>query len=171
MQTVQSWIGAVLRGGNWRFADPEGVSQETLARLLRTARSGRVQDPESFQKFVYTVAKNTCVDVYHREQRRRQHEQPEREDADPPDEGASPDDAIDRRQRLDALVYIAQRLPESCRQLWAWVYGDEMSAAQVAERLGITDTNVRVRVHRCLETARKIARQDLLVPRPVACGS
>ena len=155
---MRDWIGHVLRGGNWRFTDPEGVSQEIVLRLHQLVRSDRVLDPESFQKYVYTVAKHVCVKVYHRERRRAAREQPEPFEADAaPVAGASnPETELEQRERLELVATIFQRLPEPCRDLWDWIYREELAASEIAAKLGTTANNVRVRVHRCLEKARAI---------------
>jgi RNA polymerase sigma factor (sigma-70 family) len=155
VEAVRGWVGHVLRGGNWRFSDPEGVAQEIVLRLHELVRDDRVLDAESFQKFVYTVAKHVCVKTYHRERRRAAREQPEAEGA--PVAGTSnPESDLEQRERLELVVTIFQRLPEPCRDLWGWVYQDELSASEIAAKLGTTANNVRVRVHRCLEKARAI---------------
>jgi RNA polymerase sigma-70 factor, ECF subfamily len=158
VEVVRGWIGHVLRGGNWRFSDPEGVAQEIVLRLHQLVRADRVLDAESFQKFVYTVAKHVCVKVYHRERRRAAREQPEAEpDEAPAALGASnPESELEQRERHELVATIFQRLPEPCRDLWDWVYREELAAAEIAAKLGITANNVRVRVHRCLEKARAI---------------
>lgn len=164
VETVRGWIGAVLRGGNWRFADPESVAQEVLLRLVRLVRADRVRDPGSFQKLVYTVAKNTCVDVYHRERRRDEVVGAELDPEDAPADPAAalPDEGIEQRERDDALRYVLQRLPQSCRELLAWVYGEGADAAEAARRLGVQVVAARVRLHRCLKRARELhASADL----------
>jgi RNA polymerase sigma factor (sigma-70 family) len=158
VEAVRGWIGHVLRGGNWRFSDPDGVAQEIALRLHQLVRADRVLDAESFQKFVYTVAKHVCVKVYHRERRRAAREQPAAEpDEAPAALGASnPESDLEQRERLELVATIFQRLPEPCRDLWDWVYREELAAAEIAAKLGTTANNVRVRVHRCLEKARAI---------------
>ena len=163
IRTVRAWAETIVRGGNWRFSDPEGVVQETLLKLLRLAAAGRVRDPESFQKFVYTVAKNTCVTVYHRERSRARHEEPAGEFDEPPAPDATTN-RLERAERLTMLREILQRLPEACRQLWDSIYRERRTPDEVASALGITPVNVRVRVHRCTEKARAILRELSLSP-------
>ncbi|HKQ62066.1 MAG TPA: sigma-70 family RNA polymerase sigma factor [Candidatus Polarisedimenticolaceae bacterium] len=163
VETVRRWTGAILYGGNWRFADPEAAQQEILLELVRMAGAGKIQDPAAFQQLVYTVAKHTCVDLYHRERARSRHEEAAEAGA-----GAvapsDPEHELVRRERLDLLRYILQRLPESCRQLWDGVYRARRPAAEIAAELGITVTNLRVRVHRCAERARALVREHSAWP-------
>jgi len=151
-------VRAVVHGGNWRFADRQAVVQEVLAELVRTVRIRRVVEPGSFLKLVRTVSKNVCVDTYHRERRSATEPlDPERAAGIPA--AGDPEDRLRARERLSALAYVLQRLGNSCRELWTLVYGDKLSSGEIARRLGTTDGNVRVRMHRCLERARTIARE------------
>lgn len=155
LETVQGWIRAVLHGGRWRFGDPEAVAQEVLLKLLRIVGAGRIDDPRTFQKFVYSVTKNTCVTQYHRERRRATREQPD-PGVEPPAPDADPGRDLERRDRLEAAAYVLQRISGRCRQLWDYVYVQGQPAEQIAETLGISVGNLRVRVHRCLARAREI---------------
>lgn len=157
VEVVQGWIRSVVHGGNWRFRDPRAVVQEVLLELVRISRSERIQEAGSFLKLVQTVSKNVCVDTYHRERKGVQ----EPLDADHSDLRAKddPEARIRAKDRLSALRYVLQRLGDPCRELWALVYGERLSSADVARRLGTTDGNVRVRMHRCLEKARETYRE------------
>lgn len=165
--TVQGWIQAVVRGGRWRFSDVEAVAQEILLAVLQSARAGKVRDEQSFQKFVYMVAKHHCVNEYHRDRLRAATDSSEPVDAEPVAGGDSPEEALIRARERDLVLYLTQRLPEHCRDLWRLVYREERSAAEVAERLGLSAVNVRVRVHRCLERAREIYREYAAWPAEV----
>jgi len=155
---VRGWIRAVVHGGSWRFTDPQAVVQDVLAELVRTLRTRPMVEAGSFLKLARTVAKNVCVDTYHRERRGAA------EPLDPESTGAiaggpDPEGRLRARERLSALAYVLQRLGNSCRELWTLVYGEKLSSGEIAHRLGTTDGNVRVRMHRCLEKARTIARE------------
>ncbi|HET6277319.1 MAG TPA: sigma-70 family RNA polymerase sigma factor [Candidatus Polarisedimenticolia bacterium] len=153
---VQGWVDGVVHLGRWRFEDPAGVSQEIVMRLLTTVRAGRYRQRASFKTFVFAVAKYTCVDLYRRERLRGRVEleggivpasRPE----------AEPQRSLQERESLAVLKYVVQRLPEECRRLWTWVYGEGLSAAEIGSRLGESPGTIRVRVHRCLEKARAFA--------------
>lgn len=161
---VEGWIRAVVYGGTWRLPDPEAVQQDTLMELVKIVRRDGVQDPQAFQKFVWTVAKRQCLE--HRRRRLRAAESPlepggEADEASrwPADPDVDPGVRLERTREWERLLYVYRRLSEDCRTLWAWVYGERRSARQVAERLGVRVGTARVRVHRCLERARAIAAE------------
>jgi len=155
---VQGWVDGVVHLGRWRFEDPAGVSQEIVMRLITTVRSGRYQQRSSFKTFVFAVAKYTCVDVYRRERLRghvERAEQPETLRRTDPE----PHRSMEEQESLAVLSYIVQRLPDECRRLWKWVYGEGLTAAEIGSRLGASAGAIRVRVHRCLEKARAYAAE------------
>jgi RNA polymerase sigma factor (sigma-70 family) len=158
VETVRGWIRAVVHGGNWRFADSQAVVQEVLVELVRTVRTRPIVEPGGFLKMVRTVSKNVCVDTYHRE-RRGAAEPLDAERAASIAGGGDPEGRMRARERISALAYVLQRLGNPCRELWTLVYGERLASGEVARRLGTTDGNVRVRMHRCLERARTIARE------------
>lgn len=159
---VQGWVDGVVHLGRWRFEDPEAIGQEILMRLLGIVRSGRYEKRSSFKTFVFAVAKYTCVDLYRRQRLRARVETapgaPALE-APAPEAADHPHRTLERREDLELLKYVLQGLPEECRRLWGWVYGEGLSAAEVGRRLGASAGTVRVRVHRCLQKARSFARR------------
>jgi RNA polymerase sigma factor (sigma-70 family) len=158
VDSVQGWIRAVVHGGSWRFPDAQSVVQEVLVELVRTTRSRPIVEEGGFLKLVRTVAKRVCVDTYHRE-RRRSHEPLDASSEADVAVAADPDERMRARERIATLSYVLQRLGDSCRELWKLVYGENLAAAEAAARLGTTDGNVRVRMHRCLERARALRHE------------
>ncbi len=156
---VQGWVDGVVHLGRWRFGDPEAVVQEIVLKLLEIVRSGRYARRSTFKTFVFAVAKYTCVDLFRRERIRARVEIGAVPLADAPvgQAGEHPHRALERRENLELLTYILQGLPEECRRLWDWVYGEGLGAAEVGRRLGTSAGTVRVRVHRCLQKARDLA--------------
>jgi len=157
--TVQGWIEAIVRGGNWRFADPESLVQEILIQLLEIVRAGKVHSPGGFLKLVRTTARYRSVDAYYAQRRQRDRESPDALLETRPAREEDPGQRLEHAERADLLIYIFQRLPEACRDLWKRVYHHRQSAAQAAAELGITPNNLRVRLHRCLQRAREIRRE------------
>ena len=50
-------------------------------------------------------------------------------------------------------------MSDDCRRLWTLIYVEKLPSDTVAERLGLSAVNIRVRAHRCLEKAREIVKQ------------
>lgn len=154
---VQGWIDGVVYLGRWNFEDPESVTQEVLLKLLRIGERGGFRGRSTFKTFVFSVAKHTCVDIYRRERLRGDH-RVHAGDVEGRAVDRDPQDALERRERLELVRYIFQRLPEECRRLWRWTYREGLSATEIGARLEISPGNARVRVHRCLERARSLGR-------------
>lgn len=163
---VQPIVEKIVFYRRWRFRDPESVVQDVLWRLVEFVRAGRFRGESSFETFVHTVTQHLCIDTYRRDRRLDQREEPEKPDGpDPASPRRTQQEILESRERLRALEYVYQRLSEPCRQLWRWVYFEKKRAAEVAEALGTSEGNVRVRVHRCLKRAQEIGR-ELIVERP-----
>ena len=152
---VEDWVDGFLHLGRWRFEDPESVRQEVVMRLLGIVRSKRYGGRSSFKTFVFSVAKYTCVNLHRREQIRTQVETPERVPV--PQPIGRPHHDFVEKENHELLTYILQGLPDECRRLWIWVYGEGLDAAEVARRLDTNPGTVRVRMHRCLQKARAFA--------------
>lgn len=156
VEIARGWVRGVVRGGNWRFDDPESVEQDALLRLFNMGSEGRIRDAGGFQKLVYTVAKYVSVDAYQRQRRASSRESP---DEEPERHAGSSEEAEARalrRERIDALVYVFQKLPEACREIWRRLYSEGAPSEEVASTLGISVNNLRVRVHRCLRKAQEL---------------
>lgn len=154
---VRGWVEGVVGFGNWRFRDPEGVVQEVLLKLVRLVRSESFSKRSSFKTFACSVAKFTCVDVYRFEGRRRE-ETLDPTDTLPPSPTTTKASTAEAAERRDLVRYILQRLPDDCVRLWHLIYRESLTAAEAGERLGIKEGTVRVRVHRCLQGARRVGQ-------------
>ena len=161
LDMVRGWVSQVVTHPGWRFVDAESIVQDVLLKLLDITRTGRFRGASSFRTFATSVARNTCIDAYRRQRRRESVEQRHSDGIVTMAAAGDPETQHQAQERLELLRYVFQRLPEECRRLWIWVYGQGLAARQVAELLGISETNVRVRAHRCLQKARGMARDFL----------
>lgn len=157
---VREWIGRVVRLPSWGFDEPDDLIQEVQLRLLRIARAGRYRGESTPKTFVMAVAKHACVDAFRR--RRLRHRVHGARALDPvlaAETGAlGPSPAL-AAERIEALRYVFQRLPEACRELWRMVYWQGLPAPEVGARLGVSAGTARVRLHRCLQRARALAAE------------
>jgi RNA polymerase sigma factor (sigma-70 family) len=156
VEAVRGWVRAVVLGG-WRLHDPDAAVQEIMLELLALGRAGRLDNPRRFRALVRTVARNTCVDLYRRRRFRASHEEPGLETLDHVSAGeSSAEDRLIEKRKRSLARYVLQSLSDDCRELLKLVFAQELGARQVGEKLGISEGNVRVRTHRCLERARAL---------------
>jgi RNA polymerase sigma-70 factor (ECF subfamily) len=156
VEVVRGWVSGLVRGGGWGLADPEGAVQDAVERLLQLAKDGRIRTDTDFKSFVMTVARHTCIDLYRRERLRRASERPGVDPDSTTSRGDDPETSLLKRERKQILRFVFQALSDECRRLWRLVYGEGLTPSDVAAQLGISATNARVRLHRCLQRARQI---------------
>ena len=146
-------VGRVARAYAGNETDCEDLVQEVLFQLWRSLP--RFEGRASPSTWVYRVALNTAL-AWKRGQRQRWRFQPLGDMS----ECAQPNDtASDEQDRINALYSALRRLPKADAAL-VLLYLDGLSYREMGEVLGISETNVGVKLNR----ARK-ALAALLNPR------
>ncbi|HEY4639869.1 MAG TPA: sigma-70 family RNA polymerase sigma factor [Thermoanaerobaculia bacterium] len=78
-----------------------------------------------------------------------------------------PDDLLDRRRVVDAalarhdVTRVFTRLSAECQRVLRLHYVDGLDGPEIGQRLSIKPGSVRVKIHRCLERARRILAELL----------
>jgi RNA polymerase sigma-70 factor (ECF subfamily) len=145
--------------------DAEDVAQETLLAAVRGAKD--VRGASSFTTWLYAVARSFCAKVRRRERREpRQGDAVDDAAAAIPCRLAAPDDDAETRELTTALDTAIAGLDEKYRDVIVLRDIEGLSAAEVAEVLGITVEAVKSRLHRARGEVR--ARLENLAPMPVA---
>jgi RNA polymerase sigma factor (sigma-70 family) len=122
------------------------LQQEVLAQLWR-AHSG--YDPgRRFSTWMYRIALNVAISF----SRRRRELFPIDEAAATPAPDPSP--STERDQQLRSLQHFVSSLPPLDRAL-VLLYLDERSQNEIAEVLGITESNVSTKIHRIKQRLRE----------------
>lgn len=127
----------VARTGHHR--DLDDIVQETFLRAYRGLN--RLQDGTRFGPYVLRIAKNLCVDRLRRARRSVSLDEVELE----PPPASSHDE---KEERLVALRRQVGRLPEAMREALLLFYFEDLSYAQMADALGITEAAVNQRLSR-----------------------
>lgn len=134
-----------LCGRFWRQpADVEDAAQETFLTAWNKLERFSARAP--FQHWLTRVCLNCCYGRLRRERRRPDHGEIAREPVAP---AADPDAGLE----LDRLL---QALAPADRFLLLLLDGEGWSVAEIAERLGWTRVNVRVRAHRARRKLRAL---------------
>ena len=120
-------------------AEAEDRVQETF---LKAHRNLSTFDPSrSFVSWLTKIAQNTCLNGI----RSRERPLPLSREDHPP---ISSDDG----GQLDGAVAA---LPEKHRAILHYKYGLDMNAAEIAEQMGLSHSDVRVSLHRAIRTLRE----------------
>jgi RNA polymerase sigma-70 factor (ECF subfamily) len=143
-------VGYRFRTGDAAFA--EDVGQEALTRAF--ASWDRIRSHPNIEAWVTTTALHVALELSR--QRRRATR------ADPSQQVAMPGDE-DRIVDVDVLANALRRLSQRQQQVLVWRYYFDQSVSQTAERLGLTESQVKDATH---EAVTKLGR--VLVREPEA---
>jgi len=153
-------------GPAWRFSqgfcrdphDAEDLVQDVLVTLMRTL--GRFRGDSSLSTWTYTVARRACARRRKRNQRMLTSDaSTTREVERRPDPGPSPHQRLERRELSAALENAISALPDAQKQVLVMRDVEGLSAAEVAEVLGIGERAVKSRLHRA-----RVALRGALAP-------
>ena len=138
--------------------DAQDLCQETFVRVYRALHSFDRKRP--FTPWVYRIAYNVIYDYLRRKKVRPaiadlDEEWPLEERVD--DGGATPEQALMLSETQKQVQAAIQALPENYRDVVVFRFVDNLSYAEIAETLGLTDANVMMRMSR----ARRMLRDKL----------
>lgn len=134
-------------------ADRDDLLQEILLALWRALPTFRGESSE--RTFVYRVAMNRARTF--RSRRYRRAEVPV--SAELRDPVQPPDAIVSDRDERDHLTRAVRALPASLRDV-ALPYLEDLSIAEIAALLGITENNVRVRLARARQQLRTLLYRE-----------
>ena len=134
-------VRAVFLARLGRHRDLEDMVQETFLRAFRGL--SRLQQRDRFAPYLHRIAQNLSVD--HLRRPSRQARSLDEVDLEPVAATATGDPDEDRMQRLRQQV---GRLPEALREAVLLFYFENLSYAQMAQLLGVTEAAVNQRLSR-----------------------
>lgn len=112
----------------------------------------RLAQPEKLKSFVLRIAHNRCLSHVTRRMRERTHQEP-LEDCAAEEPGH--EEALIEAERGERLLQAVRRLALPYRQVMTLILED-MSYEDIAETLGISITNVGVRVNRAKQQLKEL---------------
>ncbi len=127
-------------------SDLDDIVQETFLRAYRGL--ARLTSQAAFAGYLLRIAQNLCIDLI-----RTRHKNAVSLDAIELEPAAREAPAED--DRLDKLRRLVGKLPEALREALLLFYFEDLSAAQMATRLGIAETSVHQRLHRARHQLRE----------------
>jgi RNA polymerase sigma-70 factor (ECF subfamily) len=125
--------------------DADDLFQEILLQVWLSLPGFRAESKET--TWLYRVALNTALAWHRREKPHRSRQSTLSLATVAADSGREPGDALVSREAVDQLYAAIRALPPPKRAL-VLLYLDGFSYAEIAEVVGISETNVGVRLHR-----------------------
>jgi RNA polymerase sigma-70 factor (ECF subfamily) len=137
--------------------EAENIVQETFAEAYR--QIGDFRGEAKVSTWLFSIARHLAYGHLRTSKRHnyKEHETIEFLQAEQSDASTVTQEAVERSERKHIVHDALQELPEHYRRVVQLRDLEEQSTAETAERLGLTEVNVRVRLHR----ARKQLREHL----------
>lgn len=154
-QLVQSRVARIVayRGLGVPPEDRQDLEQEIVTAVWQAVNRPGFDFTAGFWGFLETVASRRCIDWL---RARRSHEEV-------PDNiialDASPRRRVVDRERSELASAALEALPAPCRRLVILRLRDDLSYAEIAERMNKSEGALRVQFHRCIDRARRIVGQ------------
>ena len=129
----------------------DDLTQETFLRVH--LHVGELKDPAALEGWLYRIATNVCYDC----RRRRQHREsasavPSQEEGDAlvvVDDGAlRPEQLLEQREMSDCVLRVLAALPPTHRRVMLLHDLQGYTDPQIAQMLGLSLPNVKMRLHR-----------------------
>jgi RNA polymerase sigma-70 factor (ECF subfamily) len=160
----KSWLGQhsaavlkVARAYTRTAEDCQDLAQEILLQLWRSAPQFKGQ--ASASTWVYRVALNTALRWRRKERRRQARQRPLIEVEDLSAGGPDSPQRLSQREEVERLYVAIRRLPEADVAL-VLLYLDDLSYRQMAEVLGISESNVGVKLNRAKTALAKRMKEE-----------
>ena len=142
---TSSVFGAALR----LMKDEENAQEVTQMAFIQAYRHLDSWRGENFGAWVTIIANHIALRMLEKEKRRQT--DPLDENIDPPDESYDEQ----KEQQLQAMEAAIAQLPEADRQLIQWHYYQSIPLSTIAQRLGQTENNIKVRMFRIRERIKR----------------
>ena len=135
-------------------ADASDVVQDTYVRAFRGLR--RFRGDASFSTWLYRIASNCASSFMSRRSRQRCDVLPEADEVvatDPDQDPTLRAEASSLRQTIERAL---EQLPQRLRAVVVLKHLEDLSHREIAERLGISESATKVRLHRARTSLRRL---------------
>ena len=142
---TSSVYGAALR----LMKDEENAQEVTQMAFIQAYRHLDSWRGENFGAWVTIIANHIALRMLEKEKRRQT--DPLDENTDPPNEEYDEQKEL----QLQAMEAAIAQLPEADRQIIQWHYYENLPLQTIAQQLGQTENNIKVRMYRIRERIKK----------------
>ena len=132
--------------------DALDMAQEVYVKLYKNVY--KFEGKSKFSTWVYSVARNTCIDEYKRIKRNRNYYETDKNDVSAETDG--PEEIILRKEHCDFVRMILSELPPIYNRILTLRYIENLSYREIAERLDCSEGTVKSRLFRGKKMMKKI---------------
>ena len=147
---MKCYSSQVYRAALRLVKDDENAQEVTQMAFIQAYRQLDSWRGENFGAWVTIIANNIALRMLEKEKRRQM--EPLDENTDPPNEEYDEQ----RELQLQSLEKAITQLPEIDRQIIQWHYYEGVPLQTIAQRVGQTENNIRVRMYRIRERLKKV---------------
>ena len=137
--------------------DCQDLAQEILLQVWRSLP--QFQNRASASTWFYRVALNTALGWHRKERRRRARQQPVFEVEDLSVAGLDSAQQIVQREAVERLYAAIRQLPKTDAAL-VLLYLEDLSYRQMADVLGISESNVGVKLNRAKKALGELMKEE-----------
>ena len=149
-ETLMKRYTSSVYGVAMRLMKDEDEAQEvTQMAFIQASRQLDSWRGENFGAWVTIIANHIALRMLEKEKRRQM--EPLDENTDPPNEEYDEQ----RELQLQSLEKAITQLPEIDRQIIQWHYYEGVTLQTIAQRLGQTENNIKVRIFRIRERLKR----------------
>ncbi len=144
-----------------KLDNPEDAAELAQEAFLRLHRLEQPENLDNARAFLFQIATNLAVDQLRRRQlhfrflNMEKARAPEGEPIDSNAAGASPEQIVGARERLDNIYQAVEELPFKVRQAFLLHRRSEMTYSDIAEQMGISVSSVEKYILQALRHCRE----------------
>jgi len=138
------------RMGSGGAVDVDDIVQEAFLRIAVHDEADRPDNPRGF---LFRIARNLVFDTLRRNKVRRAFAESHAADVaagSTPKDSHSAEAAVSSREDLTLILAAVEELPPQCRRVFLLQRRDGLSYAQIAKRLGISESMVQKHMSKAL---------------------
>lgn len=150
VRTVAGWARSVITHRVWEFENTEDIVQATLLALLENLKEGKFKGG-NLRAYVRRIAKNKSISSY-----RKMKTRGVRVQLDESEYLYLTRCGGGEAEKTALVSRILDSLEEKCRAIILLAYVQGYSRREISSALGISEGAARVRLFRCVESARSM---------------
>jgi RNA polymerase sigma factor (sigma-70 family) len=140
----------------WRYvrnsADARDLSAEVFVKLYQ--HRGRLAEDSNIAAWLFTTLVNLCRNRHRWRERHPSVSLEETAGCEPVAEVSSPDDAMERKETMDALGAAIDRLPHELKATLLLHHYEHLSYREIGEVTGCSERGVETRLYRARQRLR-----------------